>query len=117
MRGASHVEAPYAVSSIVGDSTHLPLHEPPAAGPSGRFEEKDGGVYVQVESIGLSRAVPAIIGWLVNPLLRSIPRGTLFEPARRYTCRPVAYRHVSNILHQRPKLWKMRGNRRRSNMS
>ena len=42
-----------------------------------RFEEKDGGVYVQLESIGLSRTVPAIIGWLVNPLLRSIPRGTL----------------------------------------
>ncbi|MBZ5722268.1 MAG: hypothetical protein LAO03_18000 [Acidobacteriia bacterium] len=42
-----------------------------------RFEEKDGGVYVQLESIGLSRAVPAIIGWLVNPLLRSIPRGTI----------------------------------------
>jgi hypothetical protein len=42
-----------------------------------RFEEKDGGVYVQLESIGLSRAVPAIIGWLVTPLLRSIPRGTI----------------------------------------
>ena len=42
-----------------------------------RFEEKDGGVYVQLESIGLSRVVPAIIGWLVNPLLRSIPRGTI----------------------------------------
>lgn len=42
-----------------------------------RFEEKDDGVYVQIEAIGLSRAVPAIIGWLVNPLLRSIPRGTI----------------------------------------
>ena len=42
-----------------------------------RFEEQDGGVYVQLESIGLSRAVPAIFGWLVNPLLRGIPRGTL----------------------------------------
>ena len=42
-----------------------------------RFEEKDGGVYVQLESIGLTRGVPAIIGWLVSPLLRSIPRGTL----------------------------------------
>jgi len=42
-----------------------------------RFEEKDGGVYVQLESIGLSRAVPAIVGWLINPLLRSIPRGTI----------------------------------------
>jgi len=42
-----------------------------------RFEEKDGGVYVQLESIGLSRGVPVIFAWLVNPLLRSIPRGTL----------------------------------------
>jgi hypothetical protein len=42
-----------------------------------RFEEKDGGVYVQLESIGLSRSVPVIFAWLVNPLLRSIPRATL----------------------------------------
>lgn len=42
-----------------------------------RFEEKDGGVYVQLESIGLSRGVPVIFAWMVNPLLRSIPRGTL----------------------------------------
>lgn len=42
-----------------------------------RFEERDGGVYVQLESIGLSRRVPAIIAWLVDPLLKSIPRGTL----------------------------------------
>ncbi len=44
-----------------------------------RFEEKDGGVYVQLESVGLSRGVPAIFAWLVNPLLRSIPRGTLLS--------------------------------------
>jgi hypothetical protein len=42
-----------------------------------RFEEKDGGVYVQFESIGLSRGVPAVVAWLINPLLRSIPRGTV----------------------------------------
>lgn len=42
-----------------------------------RFEEKDGGVYVQLESVGLSRGVPAVFAWLINPLLRSIPRGTL----------------------------------------
>ena len=36
-----------------------------------RFEEADGGVYVQLESIELSRFVPAIFVWLVNPLLRS----------------------------------------------
>ncbi len=42
-----------------------------------RFAESDGGVYVQLESIALSRRVPAIFAWLVNPLLRSIPRDHL----------------------------------------
>lgn len=44
-----------------------------------RLEEKDGGVYIQLESIALSRNVPAIFRWLVNPLLRSIPRGSLTD--------------------------------------
>lgn len=42
-----------------------------------RIEEKDGGVYVQVESIGLSRTIPWAISWLVNPLTRSIPKSVL----------------------------------------
>lgn len=39
-----------------------------------RFEEKDGGVYAQVESIALSRTIPFLFAWLVNPLVKSIPR-------------------------------------------
>jgi hypothetical protein len=42
-----------------------------------RVEEKDGGVYIQVESLGLSRPVPALFGWFVRPYLRSIPVGYL----------------------------------------
>jgi hypothetical protein len=42
-----------------------------------RLEEKDGGVYMQVESIALSRDVPAIFAWFVNPLIRHISRQTL----------------------------------------
>lgn len=42
-----------------------------------RFIEKDDGVYVQFESIVLTRTVPAIFGWLINPLVRNIPRGIL----------------------------------------
>jgi len=42
-----------------------------------RFEERDGGVYMQLESIGLSRGVPGWIAWLVNPLVKSLPRGAL----------------------------------------
>lgn len=70
----------------VADADRADAHELPVNNGHGymwrlnsywRFEQKDGGVYVQVESIALSRSVPAIIAWLVNPLLRSIPRGTL----------------------------------------
>ena len=39
-----------------------------------RFEEMDGGVYIQLESVALSRSVPALLAWAVNPLLKSIPR-------------------------------------------
>lgn len=42
-----------------------------------RLEEKDGGVYMQVESIALSRTVPAILAWFVNPLIRRVSRKTL----------------------------------------
>lgn len=42
-------------------------------------EEKDGGVYVQAESVLLSRTVPAIFAWLVNPLIESIPRHVLSD--------------------------------------
>ena len=42
-----------------------------------RIEEKDGGAYAQVESVGLSRSIPAIFAWLINPLVRNIPRAVL----------------------------------------
>jgi len=39
-----------------------------------RYQEKDGGVYIQIEFIALSRSVPWIFAWLVNPYLKSVPR-------------------------------------------
>ena len=44
-----------------------------------RIEEKDGGVYVQNESITLTRTVPTLLAWLVNPLIKSIPRDVLLR--------------------------------------
>ena len=44
------------------------------------YVERGGGVYVQVEILALSRTVPAVLAWLVNPYLDSIPRAYL----RRY---------------------------------
>jgi hypothetical protein len=42
-----------------------------------RIEEKDSVTYVQVEFVGLSRSIPVIFAWLINPLVRNIPRGVL----------------------------------------
>ena len=42
-----------------------------------RFDERDGGVYIQCESISLSRGIPLGLGWLVGPFVTSIPRESL----------------------------------------
>jgi len=39
-----------------------------------RYLERDNGVYIQVEFLAMSRTVPAIFAWLVNPYIRSVPR-------------------------------------------
>jgi len=42
-----------------------------------RFEERDGGVYVELEAIALSRDIPVSVRWLVNPIVRSISKNSL----------------------------------------
>jgi len=42
-----------------------------------RFEQRDAGVYVECEAISLSRNVPVGLGWLVNPIIRSLPKESL----------------------------------------
>ena len=42
-----------------------------------RFEERDGGVYVELEAIVLSRDIPVSLRWLVDPIVRRISRSSL----------------------------------------
>ena len=42
-----------------------------------RFEERDGGVYVELEVMALSRCVPAYLGWLVNPVVSRLSQSSL----------------------------------------
>jgi len=44
-----------------------------------RYLERDNGVYIQIEFLALSRTVPSIFAWLVNPYVRSIPREYLAQ--------------------------------------
>lgn len=41
------------------------------------FEERDGGLYMQVETVSLTRAIPRGLGWAVAPYVESIPRESL----------------------------------------
>ena len=42
-----------------------------------RFEQKDGGVYLQCEALSLTRDMPIGLGWLLKPLVTAIPRQSL----------------------------------------
>ena len=42
-----------------------------------RFLERDGGVYVQLEAISLTRDIPPGLGWLIGPFVTSIPKESL----------------------------------------
>jgi hypothetical protein len=41
------------------------------------YEERDGGLYIQIESISLTRSVPVGLGWAIEPFIQSIPRESL----------------------------------------
>jgi len=47
-----------------------------------RFEERDGGVYVECEAISLTRPVPAGLGWLIEPFIKNLPRESLANTLR-----------------------------------
>ena len=39
-----------------------------------RLEQRDGGVYVELETISLSRGIPVEVRWLIKPLTDDLPR-------------------------------------------
>ena len=47
------------------------------------YEERDGGLYMQIESVSLTRSIPT--GWAIGPFVESVPRESL-EFTLRSTC-------------------------------
>jgi hypothetical protein len=39
------------------------------------YAEGDGGVYIDLHSIGLSRGFPPLLGWMIEPIARRLGRG------------------------------------------
>lgn len=49
------------------------------------YEERDGGLYVQIESVSLTRSIPIGLVWAITPFLETVPRESL-EFTLRSTC-------------------------------
>jgi hypothetical protein len=44
-----------------------------------RLEQRDGGVYVEIETIALSRGIPWAFRWLIEPLTNKLPREIMMK--------------------------------------
>ena len=42
-----------------------------------KFEQRDGGTYVEVEAIALSRDIPMALRWVANPIVRRVSRNSM----------------------------------------
>ncbi len=58
------------------------------------YEERDGGLYLQLESVSLTRAIPAGLGWVARPFVESVPRESL-EFTLRKTCEALKKQPVA----------------------
>ena len=48
-----------------------------------RFEERDGGVYIELEAIVLSRDIPFAVRWVVDPIVRRISKNSMLISLRQ----------------------------------
>ena len=48
-----------------------------------RFEERDGGVHIEVEAMALSRDVPVAVRWVVDPIVRRVSKGSVATSLRQ----------------------------------
>lgn len=42
-----------------------------------RYEERDGGVYIQCEAVSLSRDIPVALAWIIRPFVTDVPKESL----------------------------------------
>ena len=66
-----------------------------------RFQETPQGVYVEGDVVGLTRGVPFGLGWLIKPIIRSLPRHSL-ETTLRATREAVLSRNSTRRVTEAP---------------
>lgn len=48
-----------------------------------RFEQRDGGVYVEIEAMALSRDIPVAFRWVADPIVRKVSKNSLLTTLRQ----------------------------------
>ena len=64
------------------------------AGAFTRFVEDDGGVYMEMETVGLSRRFPPMLGWMIEPIARRVGRRSVENSVMEFR-RAVLMQHPS----------------------
>ena len=73
------------ISEIDGAGSAREREHPPGGGHGflwklnsyWRFQERDGGVFIECEAISLTRPIPTGFGWLITPIIRDLPKESL----------------------------------------
>jgi len=50
-----------------------------------RMVERDGGVFVEMETIGLTRRFPTFLGWFIEPVARRLGRSSVERSLQEFT--------------------------------
>jgi hypothetical protein len=67
-----------------------------------RFEEGDGGVYVELEAIALSRDIPISFRWIVDPIVRRVSKDALSTSLRQTSNAVCSIAVASNSATKQP---------------
>jgi len=49
-----------------------------------KFVEEEGGVYMEMETVGLSRPFPTMMGWMIEPIARRIGRRSVEQSVEEF---------------------------------
>lgn len=63
-----------------------------------RFEQRDGGVYVELEAAALSRDVPTSVRWIVNPVVRRVSKSSMVVSLRNTQAAVVGTTEAANRI-------------------
>jgi len=62
-----------------------------------RYQEADGGVYVEVEAMALSRDIPAMLRWVVDPIVRRVSKDAVATSLRQTLAAVTSARLVAKL--------------------